>query len=104
MEHIVTDANFDAEVLKSNVPVLVDFWAPWCGPCRAQAPILEEFAAELDSTKGKIAKLNVDENSMAGSTYGVMSIPTIIVFKDGKEMSRSVGVQEKAQLMALMGL
>jgi thioredoxin 1 len=103
MEHVFTDANFDAEVLKAEVPVLVDFWAPWCGPCRVQGPIVEELAGATDAAKGKVGKLNVDENGQTAMTYGVMSIPTIIVFKGGKEVDRFVGVQQMEDLKAALG-
>ncbi len=101
MEHTFTDANFDAEVLKSEVPVLVDFWATWCGPCRIQGPIVEELAGEIGAT-AKIGKLNVDENGKSAMDYGVMSIPTIIIFKGGKEVDRMVGVQQKEGLKAAL--
>ncbi len=98
MEYTFTTANFDAEVAKATVPVLVDFWAPWCGPCRLQGPILEELADSLDDTKAKVGKLNVDEQGDIAMQFGVMSIPTLIVFKNGKEVERFVGVQEKEVL------
>ncbi|MEK7211185.1 MAG: thioredoxin [Patescibacteria group bacterium] len=90
-----TDANFDKEVLKSNIPVLIDFWAPWCGPCRLQGPIVEELEKEYADQPIKIGKLNVDENSEAAQKYGVMSIPTLIIFIGGKAMEQMVGVQSK---------
>ena len=102
MEHTFTDANFDAEVLKSEVPVLVDFWASWCGPCKMQGPIIEELAGEMDEAKAKIGKLNVDDNGASAQTYGVMSIPTAIIFKGGKEVDRMVGVQQKDGLKAAL--
>lgn len=88
-----TDANFEEEVLKSDVPVLVDFWAPWCGPCQILGPTIDELAAE--ATGVKIGKLNVDENPGTASKYGIMSIPSLKVFKDGKIVSELVGVQSK---------
>jgi thioredoxin 1 len=88
-----TDANFEEEVLKSDVPVLVDFWAPWCGPCQILGPTIDELAAEV--TGVKIGKLNVDENPGTASKYGIMSIPSLKVFKGGEVVSELVGVQSK---------
>lgn len=93
---VLTDQNFKAEVLNSSVPVLVDFWAPWCGPCRIQSPLVEELSGEVNGVK--IAKLNVDENMATASQYGVMSIPTLIVFNRGQVAEQMVGVQSKAAL------
>ena len=86
METVFTSANFDADVLGSEIPVVVDFFATWCGPCRMMAPVIEELAEEYDG-KVKIGKLDVDENSDIAARYGVMSIPTIILFKDGEIFS-----------------
>ncbi len=96
MPKTITDAEFD-EVISSSEPVLVDFWAEWCGPCRMIAPILEEIAAEHD--KITVAKLNIDENPQAPGRYDVMSIPTMIVFQDGVEKKRIVGARPKAAMM-----
>ena len=93
----ITDSNFDAEVSRSSTPVLVDFWAEWCGPCRLMAPILDELAPAYRG-KLKIGKLNVDENQDTPSNFGVMNIPTMIVFKNGKEAERIVGAMSKADL------
>lgn len=96
-----TADNFEAEVLKSDVPVMVDFWATWCGPCQMQGPVVEQAAEEMAGTV-KIGKLNVDEEGSIAQQYGVMSIPTLIVFKDGKEVRRAVGFQTMEQLKKLM--
>ena len=93
----VTDANFQAEVLESPAPVLVDFWAPWCGPCRQVAPVLEEIAGE-QGEKLKIVKLNVDDNQQTAAQYGVMSIPTLILFKGGVPAKQVVGALPKKRL------
>jgi thioredoxin 1 len=92
----VTDATFEQEVLQSDLPVLVDFWAAWCGPCRMVAPIVEELAGEYEG-KLKVTKLNVDENHNTAQTYGIMSIPTLLIFKDGKPAQRLVGAMPKAE-------
>jgi len=92
-----TDQNFETEVLKSEKPVLVDFWAAWCGPCQIMGPIVEELAEEVKE-KFKVGKLNVDENRETAGKYGVMSIPTLIIFKGGKDVKQLVGVQSKETL------
>lgn len=91
----VTDATFDQEVIKADKPVLVDFWAPWCGPCRMIGPVLEELAAESDDYK--IVKVNVDENQQYAGKFGVMSIPTMIIFKDGQQVDKLIGAQHPKQ-------
>jgi thioredoxin 1 len=93
----VSDANFESEVLKSSEPVVVDFWAEWCGPCKMIAPALEEIAGSL-AGKVKIVKLNVDENPATASKYGIMSIPTLMLFKNGELASRQIGAAPKAKL------
>lgn len=90
----VTDADFEEKVLKSKTPVLVDFWAPWCGPCKIAEPVLEELSEEY-SGKAQIVKLNVDENQKSTQKYGVMSVPTTVLFKEGKEIDRQTGFSGK---------
>ena len=93
----VSDADFEAQVLKATEPVVVDFWAEWCGPCKMIAPALEEIAGSLNG-KVKIVKLNVDESPATAQKYGIMSIPTLMLFKDGQLASRQVGAAPKAKL------
>jgi thioredoxin 1 len=97
MEQNFTDSNFEQEVLKSDKPVLVDFWAPWCGPCQMMGPIIEELAREMGE-KIKIGKMNVDENHAIAEKFGIMSIPNMKVFKGGKVIKEFVGVQSKEGL------
>jgi thioredoxin 1 len=95
----VTDNNFQAEVIESDMPVLVDFWAPWCGPCRVVAPVLEEIAAERGEEL-RIVKLNVDENQQTAATFEVLSIPTLILFKGGQPVKKVIGAYPKKKLEA----
>ena len=96
-----TDANFDREVLQSGIPVLVDFWATWCAPCKAIAPLIDSIADEY-AGKVKVGKVNVDENQTTPSKYGVRGIPTIILFKDGAVVEQVVGAVPKSQIDALI--
>ena len=101
MEITLTKTNFETEVLKSDKPVLVDFWAPWCGPCRMLAPVLAEIAAEKGD-RIKVAKVNVDENPELAAQYGISGIPAMLLFKDGKVVGTSVGFKPKAELDAFI--
>lgn len=98
----ITEANFEEEVLKSDVPVLVDFWAVWCGPCQMQGPIIDELSDEV--TGVKFGKLNVDENMGLAQKFRVMSIPTLMVFKDGQAAATAVGLQSKDAVKQLLGV
>lgn len=97
----ITDSNFDAEVLKSDQPILVDFWAAWCGPCRAIAPVIKELADEYDG-RIKIGKCDVDKNPQTPGTYGVRAIPTLILFSDGEVREQITGAVSKAQIVSAM--
>jgi thioredoxin 1 len=99
----ITKSNFENEVIKSNVPVLLDFWAPWCGPCRMVGPIVEELANDLEG-KAKVGKINVDEEMELAQAFGVSSIPTLVVMQDGKIVNHAVGLRRKSDLRVMMGV
>ncbi len=102
MEQVFTDANFDAEVLKSASPVFVDFWAPWCGPCRMSGPIVDEIAKEMEGKNIKIGKMNVDENQTTPQHYNILSIPSFMIFKGGKVVDQIVGGVQKEKLQEMI--
>ncbi|MBQ2931702.1 MAG: thioredoxin [Clostridia bacterium] len=102
-ELILTKENFDAEVLNSNLPVIVDFWASWCGPCKMLVPVIEELAKDLEG-KVKVGKVNVDEQNELAAKYQIMSIPTVLLFKNGAVTATSVGVRPKDQLLEALNI
>ncbi|HSR89585.1 MAG TPA: thioredoxin [Candidatus Udaeobacter sp.] len=102
MEQVFTDANFEEEVLKSNVPVFVDFWAVWCGPCQMMSPIVEGFAKDYEGKNIKIGKCNVDENQETATKYSILSIPSFVVFKNGEVVDQVVGGMPKEKLQAML--
>lgn len=102
MEYEFTDANFEEEVLKSSVPVLIDFWAPWCGPCQMMGPIIAELAGEYEGKKIKIGKLNVDENGDVASKYSIMSVPSFMIFKGGDPIDQVNGGVQKEKLAEML--
>lgn len=99
---ILTDENFDSEVLQSSIPVFVDFWAPWCGPCQMMGPIVEELAKEYGPEKIRIGKMNVDESPVTPGKYQIMSIPTFIIFKNGQVADQMVGGVSREKLKAFI--
>jgi thioredoxin 1 len=98
----VTDTSFNAEVIESDIPVLVDFWAPWCGPCRMVSPVVDEISEEYDG-QVKVVKVNTDENPSVASQYGIRSIPTLMIFKDGQRVDMVVGAVPKTTLANTLG-
>lgn len=103
MELTLTKSNFQTEVLESKLPVLVDFWASWCGPCKMMGPVVSEIAEEKQGTL-KVGKVNVDEENQLASEYGIMSIPSFILFKDGKIVNQTTGGMQKEDLLETLGL
>ena len=102
-ELIFTKDNFEAEVLNSDLPVVVDFWASWCGPCRMLAPLIKSLAEDLEG-EAKVGKINIDEESELASKYQIMSVPTVMLFKDGKAVATSIGVKPKAEIREALGI
>lgn len=102
MEQTFTDANFESEVLKSPTPVFVDFWAPWCGPCRMSGPIVDEIAKEMEGKNIKIGKMNVDENQSIPQHYNILSIPSFMIFKGGQVVDQIVGGVQKEKLQEMI--
>lgn len=97
----ITSKNFEEEVLKSDLPVLVDFWASWCGPCKMMTPVVEQIERDMDG-KAKVCKVNIDEEQNLAMEYGIMSIPTFLIFKNGKVVNSAVGVRDKQELINLL--
>lgn len=102
-EVVLTKDNFEAEVLNSDIPVLVDFWATWCGPCKKLGPVIAQIAEEKEGAV-KVGKLNVDDEMAVASKYNIMSIPTVILFKDGQPVNTSVGFKTKEELLSFFGI
>ena len=103
LEVELTEENFDAEVIKSTIPVVVDFWAPWCGPCRMVGPIIDKISEEVDG-EAKVFKMNVDENPATASRFGITGIPTVIIFRNGRVETQLMGVQQKQVYKNALGL
>ncbi len=101
-ELVITNENFEREVLQADKPVVIDFWAPWCGPCRMMGPVIEKFAKEFEGTY-IVGKVNVDDEDELSSKFNIMSIPTIKVFKNGEETATALGVQTREKLLELIG-